>query len=92
MPAGHRLRQRGGTHELIDHDRTGLLLYRGGPDALADSMARYVAAPDLARRHGEAGWATARQRHSIEAYAAQIAEVLVRLRQSHTGYTSRGQE
>ena len=71
----------GGTSELIDPDRTGLL-YRGGWEALAACMARYVAAPDLAWQHGLAGWHDARQRHSIEAYAAQIHEVLCRIRQA----------
>jgi glycosyltransferase involved in cell wall biosynthesis len=71
---------RGGTSELIDPDRTGLL-YRGGPEALAACMARYVAAPDLAWQHGQAGWHAARRRHSIEAYAAQIHEVLRGIRE-----------
>jgi glycosyltransferase involved in cell wall biosynthesis len=65
----------GGTSELIAHDRTGLL-YRGGPEALAECMARYVAAPDLAAQHGEAGWHEARRRHSTEAYVAQVYEVI----------------
>ena len=65
----------GGTSELIDPNRTGLL-YRGDADALAECMARYVEAPELAREHGDAGWHTARQRHSTEGYAAQIYEVL----------------
>jgi glycosyltransferase involved in cell wall biosynthesis len=65
----------GGTSELIDHDRTGLL-YRGGPDALAACMARYVESPDLARRHGEAAWEVARGRHSTETYVAQVYEVI----------------
>jgi glycosyltransferase involved in cell wall biosynthesis len=65
----------GGTSELIDPERTGLL-YRGGADALAACLARYVAAPELAWQHGEAGWHEARRRHSTEAYAAQILEVL----------------
>jgi glycosyltransferase involved in cell wall biosynthesis len=68
----------GGTHELIDPNRTGLL-YRGGPDALAECMNRYVEAPELARRHGEAGWSIARQRYSIEAYTNQVAEVLLKV-------------
>jgi glycosyltransferase involved in cell wall biosynthesis len=71
----------GGTSELIDPDRTGFL-YRGGPDALAACMARYVAAPELAWRHGEAGWHDARRRHSTEGYAAQIHEVLRGVRQA----------
>lgn len=69
----------GGTSELIDPNRTGML-YRGGPEALAACMSRYVATPDLACQHGLAGWHVARGRHSIEAYAAQIHEVLRGLR------------
>jgi glycosyltransferase involved in cell wall biosynthesis len=65
----------GGTSELIDPDRTGLL-YRGGPDSLAACMTRYVEAPGLAWEHGEAGWHTARRRHSTEAYVAQVHEVI----------------
>lgn len=71
----------GGTSELIDPDRTGLL-YRGGWEALAACMARYVAAPDVAWQHGRAGWHEARRRHSTEAYAAQIHEVLRGVRQA----------
>jgi glycosyltransferase involved in cell wall biosynthesis len=69
----------GGTSELIDPGRTGLL-YRGGADALAACLARYLEAPALAWQHGEAGWHEARRRHSTEAYAAQIHEVLRGLR------------
>jgi glycosyltransferase involved in cell wall biosynthesis len=65
----------GGTTELIDPGRTGLL-YRGGAAELAACMAHYVAAPELAWQHGQAGWHVARRRHSTEAYAAQIHEVL----------------
>lgn len=71
----------GGTSELIDPDRTGLL-YRGGSEALAACMARYVAAPDLAWQHGQAGWHDARRRHSTEVYAARIHEVLCGVRQA----------
>ncbi len=74
----------GGTSELIDPGRTGLL-YRGGPEALAGCMVRYLAEPELAWQHGQAAWHVARHRHSIESYAAQIHEVLrgVWLRRSH---------
>jgi glycosyltransferase involved in cell wall biosynthesis len=71
----------GGTSELIDPDRTGLL-YRGGSEALAACMARYVAAPELAWQNGLAGWHEARRRHSTEAYAAQVHEVLRGIRQA----------
>jgi glycosyltransferase involved in cell wall biosynthesis len=65
----------GGTSELIAHGSTGLL-YRGGPPELAACMARYVLDPESARRHGESGWAAARLRHTTEAYAAQVHEVI----------------
>jgi glycosyltransferase involved in cell wall biosynthesis len=65
----------GGTSELIAAGHTGLL-YRGGAEALAACMAKYASDPELAAKHGEAGWHVARARHSIEAYAAIIAAVL----------------
>jgi glycosyltransferase involved in cell wall biosynthesis len=74
----------GGTSELIDPGRTGLL-YRGGPDALAACMARYASDPELAWRHGEAGWHDSRRRHSTEAYAAQIREVIDGVRRARAG-------
>lgn len=64
----------GGTSELIDHDRTGLLY--SDPEALVERMLRYASDPGIALRHGEAGWARARARHSVESYAAQIGDVL----------------
>lgn len=64
-----------GTSELISHGQTGLL-YRGGADALAECMTRYVEQPEEAIRHGEAGWALAHQRHTTEGYAAQIHTVI----------------
>jgi glycosyltransferase involved in cell wall biosynthesis len=65
----------GGTPELIENDRTGLL-YRGGPDALAEKMEIYIRAPDLAQSHGETAWQVARARYATEVYAAQIDEQL----------------
>jgi glycosyltransferase involved in cell wall biosynthesis len=65
----------GGTPELIEKERSGLL-YSGGPESLAEKMDIYVRAPDLAHTHGETAWHVARTRFSIEAYAAQIAERL----------------
>ncbi len=65
----------GGTSELIETGRTGML-YRGGADELAACMATYAAAPELARDHGDAGWHLARRRHSTEAYVGQVQEVI----------------
>jgi glycosyltransferase involved in cell wall biosynthesis len=69
----------GGTSELIDHNRTGLL-YRGTPDDLAECMTYYITSPELARQHGEAGWAISRQRNSTETYAAQVYKVISGIR------------
>ena len=71
----------GGTSELIEPNRTGLL-YRGGADNLATCMTRYLVAPELAKQHGEAGWQVSRVRHSTETYAAQIHNVLHGVRRS----------
>jgi glycosyltransferase involved in cell wall biosynthesis len=75
----------GGTSELIAHDRTGQL-YRGGPDALAECMARYATAPDLAKAHGEAAWTAARARHTTEVYAEQIRGVLAGVDTARSGH------
>lgn len=65
----------GGTSELIDPNRTGLL-YRGNADALAECMIRYIENPRMAQEHGEAGWRQARIRHTTETYAEQVYEVI----------------
>ena len=65
----------GGTSELIEHGTTGRL-YRGGGDELAAAMGEYAADPALAAADGSAGWVVARRRHSVEAYVAQVGEVI----------------
>ena len=65
----------GGTTELIDHERTGLL-YRGGASELAACMARYLGDPAAAVRHGEAAWQSAKPKHTTEVYAANVWQVL----------------
>jgi glycosyltransferase involved in cell wall biosynthesis len=65
----------GGTPELIDHGRSGLL-YRGGAEELAACMGRYAEEPGLAWRHGEAAWHQARRRHTTEAYAGHVHAIL----------------
>jgi glycosyltransferase involved in cell wall biosynthesis len=74
----------GGTAELIDPGRTGLL-YRGGAAELAAGMAQYAAAPEEAWRHGAAGWGEARRRHSTEAYVARVHAVLRGVLQARGG-------
>jgi glycosyltransferase involved in cell wall biosynthesis len=64
-----------GTAELIEHERTGLL-YRGGPAALANSLARLIEDPALAARLGQQAQHTARQRFTTERYAGEVYAVL----------------
>ena len=45
----------GGIPEVIADGVTGLLVPASNPQAMADALARYVAAPALARMHGAAG-------------------------------------
>jgi glycosyltransferase involved in cell wall biosynthesis len=65
----------GGTAELIDDGRTGLL-YHGGADVLAEKMEIYACTPEMAHLHGDDAWQSARARHSTEVYAAQVEERL----------------
>lgn len=61
----------GGTAELIQDGRTGLL-YATGAAELADRMARLVGDPALAEGLGRAGAADARHRFTIEQYAQEL--------------------
>jgi glycosyltransferase involved in cell wall biosynthesis len=73
----------GGTSELIDPGRTGLLY--SDPGSLVECMLRYTSDPGEAVRHGAAGWTVARARHSVESYAAQIAAVLCEVADDRRG-------
>ena len=66
---------RGGTSELIEHERTGLL-YRGDAHALAAAMTRCLEHPEWASQLGRNGWAVARQRFTTERYGQEIHQVL----------------
>ena len=65
----------GGTSELIEPERTGLL-YRGEIDDLAMCMAHYAADPEITLLHGNAAWHSARERHTTETYARQVYNVI----------------
>ncbi|HYH82244.1 MAG TPA: glycosyltransferase family 4 protein [Longimicrobium sp.] len=55
----------GGVNELVEHERTGLLVPARDPRALADGIARVLNDPALAARFGEAGY-----RMSLERFGA----------------------
>ena len=72
----------GGNAEVVENDRSGILCADSAPSAIADALARYLADPALAQRHGTAGRARAEQHFSLEAmvreYSALYDEVLAR--------------
>jgi glycosyltransferase involved in cell wall biosynthesis len=67
----------GGTAELIDHERTGLL-YRNGVEDLASCMLRFIEQPAWARGLGEQAWSSARTRFTRELCAEQTHEIFRR--------------
>ena len=69
----------GGTPEVIEDGQTGLL-YRGGAAELAAAMERLAAEPGWAAELGANGRASARERFTVEGYAARVHQVL-----SHIG-------
>lgn len=65
-----------GTSEIIEHELTGLL-YRGGPEALANCMRQFIEDPAWARQLGNNGWYVARKKYTVEVYAQSVYEVLL---------------
>jgi glycosyltransferase involved in cell wall biosynthesis len=65
----------GGTSELIQHEQTGLL-YRGGPEALARCMRRFIENRAWMHELGINGWHMAREKCNVETYARQVYEIL----------------
>jgi sugar transferase (PEP-CTERM/EpsH1 system associated) len=69
----------GGNPELVVDGETGQLVPPAAPDVLADAMAVYLRAPDLARRHGAAARAWVLDRFSLDAMVASYAAEYRRL-------------
>lgn len=64
--------------EVLEHERTALLVEPGDPDALAGALARLVDDPELSRRLGTAAREAACERHT---WHAHVAAMLHRLRE-----------
>lgn len=62
-----------GIPELIEHERTGLLVEPREIDALADALARLISDPALRRRLGESGLARVTRLFSVDAGADRLA-------------------
>jgi glycosyltransferase involved in cell wall biosynthesis len=65
----------GGLLDLIEPDRTGLLVPAGDAEALAAALRRLFSDPVLAGRLGEAAQAQVRQRYSFERMVASFEEL-----------------
>jgi len=64
----------GGTPEIIEHEKTGLLY--NSFDQLVAVMLRVVQNPDWGRQLGLNGWQSAKERFNIENYAAKVYQVI----------------
>lgn len=75
----------GGIPELVEHDRTGLLVPPGDPDALARAVNRLVTDPGKAARLGRAAWARVRERHDPARHVAALLGLYAQVRAAVTG-------
>ncbi len=73
----------GGNAELVVEGVTGTLVPAAQPQALADALARYVAAPALLRRHGLAGRERVEREFSMETMVARYVDNYERLLRQH---------
>ncbi|MGH8637214.1 MAG: glycosyltransferase, partial [Burkholderiales bacterium] len=69
----------GGVAEIVAHGRTGLLVRRGDTQALAASLQRLAADPDLRRQLGAAARAHVRRCHAVEARTRAVLDIYSRL-------------
>jgi glycosyltransferase involved in cell wall biosynthesis len=65
----------GGIPEVLTHGLDGFLVPPADPSALADALAGLARSPSLRERVGEAGYATVRERFSIEAQVRRIEDL-----------------
>ncbi len=65
----------GGISEIIEDNRTGLLVPPKDPAALGEGIIRILSDPHLARRLAAAGFADVHSRHSVRTMASRTASV-----------------
>ena len=62
----------GGIEEMIEHERTGLIVPPGNPDALARALLRLLREPELAQRLGEAARNRYQERYRPEVMTRKL--------------------
>lgn len=65
-----------GIPELVEQERSGILVPAGRPDSLADALARLIEDPSLRHDLGRAGRATVIERFDADVCGRQAAELL----------------
>jgi glycosyltransferase involved in cell wall biosynthesis len=66
----------GGLAEIVEHDRTGLVVPVDDPDALGAALTRIAGDAELRARLGSAARAAARARYDRREWAQRYLEVL----------------
>jgi glycosyltransferase involved in cell wall biosynthesis len=75
----------GGPEELIDDERTGVLLAPGDDEGLADALERLAQSPELRSRLGDAARSHARSKYAAEKVSGQLADLYRRVAASSKG-------
>jgi glycosyltransferase involved in cell wall biosynthesis len=82
----------GGTPEVVEHGRTGLLSGHGDIDALAANLASLLGSPDLRAQFGDDGRRRVEDRFTADRMARDVANVYARIASSSSnGSGTRGQ-
>ena len=68
-----------GAEEIIDHEKTGLLIEDRDPEQLACALVRLLTQPQLSEQLGEAGYEQWQKRFSYDAFQSRFIEHLGRL-------------
>jgi len=69
----------GGNPELVEHEKTGLLVEPGDSEALAEAIMRLLDQPELARALAQAGYEVVSDRFSIDAMVSKTEAFYRRL-------------
>jgi glycosyltransferase involved in cell wall biosynthesis len=80
----------GGTPEVVEHERSGLLSKHGDVDALAANLALLLGCPDLRQQLGEHGRLQVEARFTTDRMARDVADVYTRIASRPPTSTAQG--